>query len=191
MFKKIIAVIITSILFVCVKIPVGTTEERPITTCSNTTSTETYKAERLLVRYDVPLDAELQNYIVELCKVYNLSPSLVFAVIEKESTYNAEAVNASESCFGLMQINECNFIAYEVDEPYNAFENVRAGIEILSDLFDKYGDINKVLIAYNCGEYRAKTLWSQGITSTSYSRSVLEIQKEINSKERIYYVEEN
>lgn len=159
----------------------------------NHSTTTVEKEQRLVINFvNVPLEQNLQNYIFELCSIYKVSPTLVFAVIEQESSYNPNALNRSEDCFGLMQIHECNFTTYNLDEPYNAFENVRVGITILSELLNKYEDVNKALMAYNCGEYGAKRLWNKGITSNSYSRSVLDKQDKINESERVYYyVEES
>lgn len=190
MIKKILVVLIsvsTSFAFILFRVP--NVSEAEI----NTTLANEEKEQRLVIHFvGVPLEQSLQNHIVELCKIYNVPPSLVFAVIEQESSYNPNALNYSEDCFGLMQIHECNFTTYNLDEPYNAFENVRVGITILSELLNKYEDVNKALMAYNCGEYGARRLWNKGITSNSYSRSVLDKQDKINESERVYYyVEEN
>lgn len=138
--------------------------------------------------YDVPLSRELQDYIIDLCKVNNISPELVLAIIKVESNYCATAVNASESCYGLMQINRCNFAAYQLDEPTDDFENVRVGITIFAELLDKHGNVNKALMAYNCGPTGAKRLWEKGITETSYCRKVAAAKQEIVGRERIYIV---
>ena len=50
-------------------------------------------------------DEELKGYIRELCEAYGIPETLVFAVIEKESSWNADAVNYNDTCFGLMQIS--------------------------------------------------------------------------------------
>ncbi|MBQ2973383.1 MAG: transglycosylase SLT domain-containing protein [Clostridia bacterium] len=187
MIKKIIITIILSLAFVLIKVPCETNATTLSADVSSTNAVVEIKQ-----YFDVPLENELQDYIIDLCKVYNISPTLVFAVIEQESCYDPNALNRSEDCFGLMQINECNFITYNLDEPYNAFENVRVGITMLSELLSKYEDVHKALMAYNCGEYGAKCLWNKGITSNTYSRSVLNKQEKINESERVYYyVEEN
>ena len=188
MIKRIIAVmvsIIASLIFVLIKLPSDMSKAEEKTNAVET-ATESVK-----VFFDVPLDQNLQEYIFELCRIYNVSPTLVFAVIEQESDYNPNALNGSENCYGLMQIHECNFSAYGLDEPYNAYENARVGITMLSELLNKYKDVSKALMAYNCGEYGARQLWNRGVTSTSYSRSVLNIQEKISQKERVYYVEES
>lgn len=134
--------------------------------------------------YDIPLSFDFQQYVTLICDAHSVDPSLAFAVMWRESNYNADAVNASESCYGLMQIHKCNFARYGLDKPLDAYANVTAGIKLLGELTNKYGDVHKVLMAYNCGEGRAAELWLQGITSTAYSRDVVEKVAEINEKGR-------
>ena len=155
---------------------------------ASATATTSAVTETVHIYYDVPLDRELQDYIVELCKVNSLSPELVLAIIKVESNYCSTAVNASESCYGLMQINRCNFAAYQLDEPTDDFENVRVGITMLAELISRYGDINKALMAYNCGPTGARKLWNQGITETNYCRKVASAKREIIEKGRVYIV---
>ena len=64
-------------------------------------------------------------------------------------------------------------------EPYG---NVRAGMFILRKLFEKYETPEKVLMAYNMGETGASRLWEQGIFEINYSKSVLQIQQELNAE---------
>lgn len=40
----------------------------------------------------------------------------------------------------------------------------------------------KVLMAYNMGETGASRLWEQGIFEINYSKSVLQIQQELNAE---------
>lgn len=134
--------------------------------------------------YDIPLSIDFQQYITLICDAHDIDPVLVYAVMWRESNYNADAVNASESCYGLMQIHRCNFTRHGLDKPLDAYANVTTGITMLGELTDKYGDVHKVLMAYNCGESRAAELWRQGITSTAYSRDVVEKVAEINEKGR-------
>lgn len=175
-----VAVGYTSSALVCYD---GAPSESISATAPTSAATETVH-----IYYDVPLSRDLQDYIIDLCKVNNISPELVLAIIKVESNYCATAVNASESCYGLMQINRCNFAAYQLDEPTDDFENVRVGITIFAEQLDKHGDVNKALMAYNCGPTGAKRLWEQGITETSYCRKVAAAKQEIVGKERIYIV---
>ena len=53
---------------------------------------------------------------------------------------------------------------------------------ILRKLFEKYETPAKVLMAYNMGEGGASRLWKQGIFEINYSKSVLQIQQEMNAE---------
>lgn len=138
-----------------------TTEE--ISTVEQTT-------EKIVQLYDVPLDAELQLYIMDLCEEANISAALVIAVIERESNYNASAVGDSGNSLGLMQIQP-KWHQWRMDELggsdwFNPYNNVAVGVHILEGLFDKYGDdVYLVLMAYNGGASYAEKMASKGIVS--------------------------
>jgi hypothetical protein len=137
------------------------------------------------VALDVPLDKNLQEFIFYLSAGYNMDFTFIMAVIQQESQYNADAVSKSND-YGLMQINEVNhpYITETlgVTDFLDPYENVRAGMFILRKLFEKYETPEKVLMAYNIGETGAGILWKQGIFETNYSKSVLQIQQEMNDE---------
>lgn len=120
--------------------------------------------------YDVPLDAELQLYIMDLCEEANISAALVIAVIERESNFNASAVGDSGNSLGLMQIQP-KWHQWRMDELggsdwFNPYNNVAVGVHILEGLFDRYGDdVYMVLMAYNGGASYAEKMASKGIVS--------------------------
>lgn len=120
---------------------------------------------------EVPLSNELQEYIHTLCEEHNLAYSFIIALIETESNFNSDIVSATDD-YGLMQINACN---HRDDFDYlDPYDNVTMGIEMLSDLAEKYSDVESVLMAYNLGEAGAVNLWNQGIYSTDYTTKVLD-----------------
>ena len=88
--------------------------------------------------------------------------------------------------YGLMQINEVNHQylkeQLEIADFLNPYDNIRAGMFILRKLFEKYETPAKVLMAYNMGEGGASYLWRQGIFEINYSKSVLQIQQEMNAE---------
>lgn len=123
-------------------------------------------------------DEELKGYIRELCEAYGIPETLVFAVIEKESSWNADAVNYNNTCFGLMQISVVNFAWLEeelgLDDPKDPYQNVQAGIHMLSGYLEKYIDYHMALMCYNCGESGARQLWQEGTFTNTYSRWVID-----------------
>ena len=128
--------------------------------------------------YDVPLSESLQKYIVELCAEEEISPTLILAIIEAESSFNPEVISSSGS-YGLMQINEINFDAlaeeYHIADLLDPYQNVFCGIKIMSSYLIKYEDTELALMAYNMGEYGAQAAWKSGITSTAYTQNVLNL----------------
>ena len=123
-------------------------------------------------------NGEIKAYIRELCEEYGVSEYLVFAVIEKESSWNADAVNYNETCFGLMQISVVNFSWLKeelgLDDLKKPYQNVQAGIYMLSGYLEKYLDYHMALMCYNCGEAGARKLWEEGTFTNAYSRWVID-----------------
>lgn len=140
---------------------------------------------------DISLSYELQLVAREASETFNIPYKLLLAVMFRESSYNPTASNSI--CFGLMQIHKMNFEWLQeelewcgvTDIKNNPKDNIYAGAYLLGSLIGKYDDYHKALMAYNCGEYRAKELWSEGYTSSSYSRNVLATMDELQVAESI------
>lgn len=137
--------------------------------------------------YDVPLTKDLQDIIIDVSEKRDVDPALVLAVIEKESGYNPDASGDNGKSQGLMQIwrsaHEKRMKKLGVANLYDPRDNVLVGIDILAEKLEKYEDAEKALIAYNAGDAGAKKhYFSKGIYSNSYSRAVLKIAKEIQTK---------
>lgn len=146
---------------------------------------EWVNGERKFVPLNVPMDEDLQEFIFYLSQAYEMDFTFVMALIQRESGYNPDVISKTND-YGLMQINEINhpylqeqFGITDFTEPYG---NVRAGMFILRKLFEKYETPEKVLMAYNMGETGASRLWEQGIFESNYSKSVLQIQRELNAE---------
>ena len=141
--------------------------------------------ERKFVPLNVPMDEDLQEFIFYLSQAYEMDFTFVMALIQQESGYKPDVISRTND-YGLMQINEINhpYLQEQLGitdftEPYG---NVRAGMFILRKLFEKYESPEKVLMAYNMGETGASRLWEQGIFEINYSKSVLQIQQELNAE---------
>ncbi len=134
---------------------------------------------------NVPLNEDLQEFVFYLSAAYNIDFTFTMALIQRESGYNPDVISKTND-YGLMQINKINhpYLQEQLGitdftEPYG---NVRAGMFILRKLFEKYETPEKVLMAYNMGETGASRLWEQGIFEINYSKSVLQIQRELNAE---------
>lgn len=132
------------------------------------------------VPLDVPMDAELQEYVFYLSEAYDIDFTFAMAVIKQESNFQPDVISPTDD-YGLMQINEVNheYLSSELGitdflEPH---QNVKAGMFVLRKLFEKYETPEKVLMAYNMGEHGAARLWEQGIFEVNYSKNILQIQE--------------
>lgn len=137
--------------------------------------------------YDVPLTEDLQDIIIDVSEKRGVDPALVLAVIEKESGYNPDASGDNGKSQGLMQIwrnaHKKRMKKLGVANLYDPRDNVLVGIDILAEKLEKYENTEKALIAYNAGDAGAKKhFFSKGIYSSSYSRAVLKIAEEIQTK---------
>lgn len=136
--------------------------------------------------YDVALPEETQDYIFEMEDKYGVPSEVIVAVIFKESCFNPDAVGGLGEQ-GYMQINPCNnewlTKTLGVTDFFDPEQNIECGVYMLSIMLDKYGNVNKALMAYNCGEGGASKLWSKGITETDYSKAIAKIMSELTMKE--------
>lgn len=130
---------------------------------------------------DVPMDTRLQEYVFYLSEAYDIDFTLVMALIQHETNFEAGAISPTND-YGLMQINSINhtYLAEElgITDFLDPYQNVKAGMFVLRKLFEKYETPEKVLMAYNMGEAGAARLWEQGIFEVNYSKEILEVQAE-------------
>lgn len=131
---------------------------------------------------DVPMSEEEQEFVFYLCSGYSINFPLVMALIQYESNFQPDVISKTND-YGLMQINQVNHAQLTeilgVTDYLDPYQNMRAGCFTLRKLFEKYEDVNLVLMAYNMGENGARRLWEQGIYSTSYTDGVLAIQRRL------------
>lgn len=153
----------------------------------------TLPAEPPLTRYDVPLPDELQQYIILECAAAEppVPVEIVLAVIEHESGFDPDAVGYNDngtSDHGLMQINSGNHEWLEIElgvtDMHDPHQNITAGVYILSMLLEDERSVNDALMAYQCGQARARELRRMGRTSTRFSRWVMERARCIENEDR-------
>lgn len=128
------------------------------------------------VPIDCALPEELQEFTYYLSTGYYIDFSFVMGLMFCESSFRTDCVSGTND-YGLMQINKQNheWLSEQLglDNISDPYQNIRAGLFILRQLFEKYDDPAKVAMAYNMGEYGASQLWEQGVYETNYSKKVL------------------
>ena len=108
---------------------------------------------RATVRYPVPLDDDLQQYIVELSIQHDIAPCIIFAQIGVESAYQPDIIGDNGNSYGLMQIyrsvHEERMERLGVMDLLDPYQNVRVGIDIMSELMSWGHGIEWALSYYN------------------------------------------
>lgn len=118
---------------------------------------------------ELPLDTEMQIYMYEVCEEYNLSFAFAAMMMESESHFNPEAVGDNGKSVGYFQINKANWERMATEYGLNVHDpkdNIKCGIIILTELFEKYEEPYLVIMAYKCGERRGMELYDQEIYAT-------------------------
>ena len=159
--------------------PYGTRDGRYIT--ENGGLTFNYELGSEFEPLECALPVELQEFTYYLCEAYYIDFEFAMALMYTESSFRADVVSGTND-YGLMQINKCNHKMLTetigVTDFLDPHQNIRSGIYILANLFEKYEDPGKVLMAYNMGQTGAKRLWDKGVHESRYSNKILNIAAE-------------
>jgi len=146
------------------------------------------KEEEIIPEYNIPLDKDIQKYLYDKCKEYNVPYDLALGVIKVESNFNPSLIHKNSNGsrdYGLFQINTINhkWLSEElgITDFLNQYQNIDAGVYMLSQLLKKYDDEHIVLMSYNMGERATKNLVNRGIYSSRYSRKVIETKEELKN----------
>jgi len=92
-----------------------------------------------------------EELIAEHARLNGVRRDLVRAVVHVESGFNPVA-RSPKGALGLMQLMPATMRQFGVTNPFNAAENIRAGVSYLRLLLDRYGDNEELaLAAYNAG----------------------------------------
>ena len=100
--------------------------------------------------------ADIDRFINDAAARHHVDPNLVRALVEVESNFNPRAVS-SKGAMGLMQLMPETARMYDVHNPFDAAQNVDAGVRHLKGLLDDFGgDVTLSLAAYNAGQGAVK-----------------------------------
>jgi len=95
---------------------------------------------------------DLKAMVWQLSEEAGVNPRLVDALIIVESGYNPKAVSP-KGAVGMMQLMPETSKRLRVEDPFDPEQNIRAGIQELSRLLDRYsGNVALALAAYNAGD---------------------------------------
>lgn len=153
---------------------------------------ESLATEPPVILYAVPLAEDLQLHIIAQAESYGIDPAIVMAVIWKESRYNTWSGGDGGESLGLMQIqpkwHQWRMDALGCPDLFDPFQNVTVGLHILGEKFQKYGNIEMALMAYNAGDTGANRNWfSKGIYTNKYSNAVLEKAEELRGESYAFF----
>lgn len=122
---------------------------------------------------EIKLDAEMQEWIWNYCNSKNISPALVMAIIERESSCNSACIGDYGNSFGYMQIYKKWHIdrmeKLGVTDLLDGKQNIMVGVDYLLELFQENPNATWVLNAYNGGRSYALRK-----SDTDYSVDVLD-----------------
>lgn len=105
--------------------------------------------------------------LVAACDEHGIDVSLVLGLIQVESNFRADAVSKA-GCRGYMQLNPKYHPSDLTPE-----ENIRYGIAYLASQFERYGNLESGLTAYNAG---------RDTGDTRYARKVMRAAEEWREK---------
>lgn len=133
--------------------------------------------------YDVPLDEELQCYIVTVANSYGVEPSVIFAMAFYESTYNPKATNGGGYTLGLLQVqprwHKKRMERLNCSDLLDPYQNVAVAVDYLAEQIDRYDDLAKGITAYNKGHYAGEI--------TYYAKAVMNKAEEIKETAYVSY----
>lgn len=129
----------------------------------------------------VPLDAETQAAILELCGGDRDTFCAIMAIAWVESRFDTDAVGDNGVSIGMMQVNTRwhtgRMEALGVTDLTDPVQCAAVALDYLRELSEGYGfgwiTDHDLYIAYNMGPGNARTALNAGTTSSHYSRSVL------------------
>lgn len=96
--------------------------------------------------------AAIMALIAQAAARYGLDPGFVASVARRESGLNPNAVNPTSGAKGIMQLMDATAAMLGVTNPFDAAQNINAGVKYLAQLLNQFaGDTAKAVAAYDWG----------------------------------------
>lgn len=97
-------------------------------------------------------NSQVDGYIVESAKRYNLDPVLIYATMHQESSFKPRALS-HKGASGLMQLMPGTAARMGVKSIWDPKQNIEGGAKYMRLLLDMFnGDVKLALAGYNAGE---------------------------------------
>jgi len=145
------------------------------------------RAESVMRKYNKYISQDEINQIYintdKYCKQKDLDPTLLLALMARESSFNPYAVSSSNAK-GLGQIMDFNFDSLGISNPYNIEENIRGSVayfyQKLIDFKDKTLQVKLALASYKEGSGAIKRAgFSYSDHTSQYIEDILTIRSNI------------
>lgn len=138
--------------------------------------------------YDVPLEEDVQFYIVRLCEENHIDASVVLGMAQRESSFTADAIGDGGESFGMFQVqprwHQDRMDKLGVTNLLDPCQGASVAVDFLKELLDRYdGDMAKALTAYNQGSFK-------GVVS-DYAKAVLENSENLKKGMVLMYYTDN
>lgn len=147
--------------------------------------TEEVIEEERIMYFDIPLDQSIQDHIFKESERYGIDPTLVIAIIDKESDFRSHVIGDGGRSYGLMQIqarwHEDRMKALGCMDLLDPYQNITVGLDYLAELFESGKSIEWVLMAYNGGRSYANYNESHKVVS-QYTYDVLQNIESLNKE---------
>jgi hypothetical protein len=97
---------------------------------------------------------QIQQMIVDAANSYGVPPSLALGIASHESGFNPNATNLNTNGttdYGVMQLNSTTVQTLGVSDPLDPQQNIDAGVGLLAQYLQQYGNSSQALQAYATG----------------------------------------
>lgn len=107
---------------------------------------------------------------------YGICPELIESICYQESRFDPQALDGSQTCYGLMQVQKiCHrerMNELGVSDLYDVDSNIHVATDYLAELFEQYEDVATVLMVYHGERNAVKN--AEGGRVSEYAREILE-----------------
>ncbi|MGW8302176.1 MAG: transglycosylase SLT domain-containing protein [Desulfobacterales bacterium] len=118
---------------------------------SNEHEYKVYIKERTSVSRNFYATNKYDHFITDAAKQTGVDSRLLKAMIKAESDFDPRAVSR-KGAMGLMQIMPENFKMLDLKNPFDPWQNIRAGAQYFQKLYERFnGKLALSLAAYNAG----------------------------------------